>query len=231
MEQGHMQHYKLLITIVDRGKGHAATRLFDRKVPILDYIIPGRGTAKKEILNLLGIGDTAKDVVFSIMPESLAKTAIRRLQVVLQFDRPGSGIAFTHPIGSIGSQRVLSLLNAGAEAEESLEKEQPMESRQYDLIIAITEKGLADQAMDATRGAGARGGTVIHSRGAGVEEAEKFFGLSIQPEKDVLMIIVRHENRRAIMEAITHVPGFNKEGHGVVFSLPVDEAVGLSRGD
>jgi nitrogen regulatory protein PII len=231
MEQVHMQHFKLLITIVDRGKGQTATKLFDRKVPILDYIIPGRGTAKKEILNLLGIGDTAKDVVFSLMSESLAETAISRLQAVLQFDRPGSGIAFTHPIGSIGGQRVLSLMNSGAEAGESPEKEQSMEARQYDLIIAITDKGHSDHAMDAARTAGARGGTIIHSRGAGVEEAEKFFGLTIQPEKEILMIIVRHENRRAIMEAICHTPGFSKDAHGVVFSLPVDEVVGLSRGD
>ena len=106
-----------------------------------------------------------------------------------------------------------------------------MEARQYDLIIAITDKGRADNAMDAARAAGAKGGTIIHSRGAGVEEAEKFFGLTIQPEKEILMIIVRHENRRAIMEAICRTQGFSSEAHAVVFSLPVDEAVGLSRGD
>ena len=108
----HIQHYKLLITIVDRGKGQTATKLFDRKVPVMDYIIPGHGTAKKEILNLLGLGETHKDVVISLMPAALAETAIKRLQVVLQFDRPGSGIAFTHPIGSIGGQRAISLLNS-----------------------------------------------------------------------------------------------------------------------
>ena len=231
MEQAHIQRYKLLITIVDRGKGQSATKLFDRKIPVMDYIIPGRGTAKKEILNLMGIGDTAKDVVFSIMPTPLAEAAMRRLQVVLQFDRPGSGIAFTHPIGSIGGQRVLSLMNSGSDAGESPEKEQSMEARQYDLIIAITDKGRADNAMDAARAAGAKGGTIIHSRGAGVEEAEKFFGLTIQPEKEILMIIVRHENRRAIMEAICRTQGFSSEAHAVVFSIPVDEAVGLSRGD
>ena len=106
-----------------------------------------------------------------------------------------------------------------------------MENKQYDLIISISDKGHADQIMDSARSAGARGGTIIHSRGAGVEEAEKFFGLTIQPEKEILMIIVRHENRRAIMEAICHTPGFSSDVHGVVFSLPVDEAVGLSRGD
>lgn len=226
-----MEHYKLLITIVDRGKGKAATKLFDRKLPVMDYIIPGHGTAKKEILNLLGLGDTAKDVVISIMPAALAEAAIHRLQVVLQFDRPGSGIAFTHPIGSIGGQRAISILNSCAKADELPEKEHSMEARQYDLLIAITDKGHADQAMDAARAAGARGGTVIHSRGAGVEEAEKFFGITIQPEREILMIIVRHENRRPIMEAICRIPGFNSEAHGVVFSLPVDEAVGLSRGD
>lgn len=227
----HIQHYKLLITIVDRGKGQTATKLFDRKVPVMDYIIPGHGTAKKEILNLLGLGETHKDVVISLMPAALAETAIKRLQVVLQFDRPGSGIAFTHPIGSIGGQRAISLLNSCNGAGEIPQKEQSMENKQYDLVISICDKGHADQLMDAARSAGARGGTIIHSRGAGVEEAEKFFGLTIQPEKEILMIIVRHENRRAIMEAICHTPGFSAEAHGVVFSLPVDEAVGLSRGD
>lgn len=99
--------------------------------------------------------------------------------------------------------------------------------KEFDLIITIVNRGYDDVVMEAAREAGATGGTVLHARGAGVHEAEKFFGISIQPEKDVILILVKREYKKQIMYAIRNKAGLNKEGRGLSFSLPVEDVCGI----
>lgn len=99
--------------------------------------------------------------------------------------------------------------------------------KEFDLIITIVNRGFDDVVMDAAREAGATGGTVLHARGAGVHEAEKFFGISIQPEKDVILILVRREIKKQVMHAIRNEVGLNKEGRGLSFSIQVEDVCGI----
>ncbi|HAQ40053.1 MAG TPA: transcriptional regulator [Clostridiales bacterium] len=99
--------------------------------------------------------------------------------------------------------------------------------QEFDLIITIVNRGFDDVVMEAARSAGATGGTVLNARGAGVHEAEKFFGISIQPEKDVVLILVKREYRKQIMHAIRNEAGLNKEGRGLSFSIPVEDVCGI----
>ncbi|MDD2189298.1 MAG: P-II family nitrogen regulator [Eubacteriales bacterium] len=100
--------------------------------------------------------------------------------------------------------------------------------REYDLILTIVNRGFADMAVDAAREAGAHGGTVFYARGTGIHELEKFFAISIQPEKEVLMNIVRHEETQAIMHAIVEAAGLKTEGKGLAFSLPISDVAGIA---
>ena len=92
----------------------------------------------------------------------------------------------------------------------------------YHLILTIVNTGYFDQVMEAAKAAGATGGTVIHARGLGSEEAVKYLGITIQPEKDVVLILTEQEKRHAIMENITREAGLNTKGKGICFSLPVN---------
>ncbi|MDL2318635.1 P-II family nitrogen regulator [Eubacteriales bacterium OttesenSCG-928-A19] len=233
MQPMFARHLNLLITIVDRDRGQIAVDLLLKEGVLFHRIVLGRGTAQTEILDLLGIGETAKDIIFSVMPEEKTRRVMNRLRNTLQFDNPGHGIAFTVPITSVAGMKTLRELGGYTEvdpkAEESAKKEKKMDAKQYELIIAIVNNGYADDVMDAARPAGARGGTVVHARGAGIQEAEKFFGITIQPEKEMVLILSRHEEKRAIMEAICHKAGITTEGHGVVFSLPAFDVMGVAR--
>jgi len=102
-----------------------------------------------------------------------------------------------------------------------------LDDRKFDLILTVVNRGFADTVMDAAKSAGAHGGTVLYARGAGIHEAEKFFGISIQPEKEVVLILVQREYKKNIMLAITKEAGLHKEGKGLSFSLPVDDVVGI----
>ena len=69
--------------------------------------------------------------------------------------------------------------------------------RQMELIIAICNKGHTEDVMECARGAGAGGGTVLHAKGtAGSEYAEKFFGLSLVDEKEIIYIVSKKDAAR-----------------------------------
>jgi nitrogen regulatory protein PII len=97
----------------------------------------------------------------------------------------------------------------------------------YHLIIAIVNTGHFEQVMEAAKAAGATGGTLVHARGLGSKEAVKYLGITIQPEKDLVLILAPKNKRHAIMESITREAGLNTPGKGICFSLPVNYAVGV----
>ncbi len=96
-----------------------------------------------------------------------------------------------------------------------------------DLIVVIVNRGFADEAMDAARDAGATGGTVLLTRGTGDSDMA-FYGITIHPERELLMILAAEEKRRDIMRAVVERVGLKSPGKGVTFSLPVSGAIGLS---
>ncbi len=98
----------------------------------------------------------------------------------------------------------------------------------HEVIFCIVNAGFSDAVMDAAKQFGARGGTVIHARGTANKEAEKLFEITVQPEKEIVMILVPTEIKNDILHALYRAVGLNTPGQGIAFSMPVDEAVGLS---
>ena len=98
----------------------------------------------------------------------------------------------------------------------------------YSLIIVIVNNGHTDLVMEGARDAGARGGTVLYARGTGNAEIEKFFGFSIQPEKEMVLIIVENTIKDKCLESIYKSAGLATIGQGIAFSMPVEDAIGLT---
>ncbi|MEG1710713.1 MAG: P-II family nitrogen regulator [Clostridia bacterium] len=94
------------------------------------------------------------------------------------------------------------------------------------LIIGVVNRGFGDMIMAAAKKAGATGGTIVPARGTGKAEAIKFLGVTIDPEKDMLMIMVDNSLKVTIMEAIYERASMHNKGNGIVFSLPVDSVMG-----
>ena len=101
----------------------------------------------------------------------------------------------------------------------------------HELIVCIVNAGFSDTVMDAAKEFGARGGTVIHGRGTANKEAEKFFQITVQPEKELVLILVPKKLRDNILHALYKAVGLKTEGQGIAFSLPVDNAIGLFDGN
>lgn len=101
---------------------------------------------------------------------------------------------------------------------------------EYEMICCIVNAGYSETVMDAAREFGARGGTVVHARGTANPEAETFFHITVQPEKEMVMILVPAKLKDDILHALYKAVGLNTPGQGIAFSLPVDRAIGLSEG-
>ena len=219
----------LLLTIVDRGKGDLVAQMLSGEGVAAQFIALGTGTAHKGLLALLGLKDTAKDIVVSFVRSDTAKRAMGCLSHALDIDLPGRGIAFTVPVGSVGGSRAMQYL-MGGEEQTMREEHQPMqENAANDLVVAIVNRGFTDPVIEAALSAGARGGTVVHARGADTQEAAQFFGITIQPEKEMVLLLVQHDQKIPVMQAIARDAGLSSEGRGLVFSLPVTNVMGVAR--
>lgn len=103
-----------------------------------------------------------------------------------------------------------------------------MADGQFDLIVVIVAAGMAEDALAAARSAGAEGATVVHGRGTGIHEQKKIFNIPIEPEKDILMLLVPQQLTDAVLDAIDKAVDLDKPGHGIGFVLEAKRVVGLS---
>lgn len=97
----------------------------------------------------------------------------------------------------------------------------------YKCIMAIVNDGYSELAMETAKACGAKGGTIIEARGTASKEAEKFFNVSIQPEKEIVMILAKNELVDGILKGLYSAVGTSTSAQGIAFALPVDEVVGL----
>lgn len=97
----------------------------------------------------------------------------------------------------------------------------------FEVVLCILNSGFSDAAMDAARAVGARGGTIMHGRGTASKEAEKLFNITVQPEKEIVMILVALPIKDAVLKALYDAVGVNTPAQGIAFTLPVESVVGL----
>jgi nitrogen regulatory protein PII len=185
----------------------------------------GRGTAASDILDYLGLAAVEKAILGHIVTHDTWRSIKSGLQKKLHIDVPGTGIAFIVPLSSIGGKRQMQFLLNGQAFEKG--EEQTLKETKYELLMVIANQGYTNQIMDAARAKKAGGGTVIHAKGTGIERAEKFLGVSLVKEKEMVFIVVRREIRDDIMKAIMEEAGLRAKAQAIAFSLPVSSVAGM----
>lgn len=215
----------LMTTIVDRKDSNRYIDAFKKNDVNVNYITLGIGTATNEVLDYLGMDTREKAVAFSVVEEDKWLDVKRHMEKKLKIDAPGGGISFTIPLSSIGGRRTLQFLIEKQDYQK--EEESTLKNTTHELIVVIAEQGYTQLIMNAARGAGAYGGTVIHAKGTGMELAEKFMGVSIAVEKEILYIVTKTEQKNDIMKAIMKEAGIDSKAKAIAFSLPVTSTAGL----
>lgn len=100
--------------------------------------------------------------------------------------------------------------------------------KDFQLIITIVNKGSADYIVEVSKEAGADGGTIVYGRGTGIHEKTKLFSMLIEPEKEIILTLVKNEDTQRVLEAIVEKGELNKPGHGVSFVMDVEKTAGIS---
>ena len=222
---------KLLVSIVNKKDILRLKEVIDDCSVSLTISFAGIGTARSQVLDYLGIGETEKTVAFSLIPESDEDLIMREIRTRISLYLVGRGISFTIPL--TGISEVIAKGITGAATEKSVDESKIMtnETRRYELILAAVAAGFAEEAMEAARSAGAAGGTIIHALSLNNTKAEQFIGVSLLEERDLLFILTKCETKIPIMQALFNKVGLKTEAGGIIFSLPVDKTAGISASD
>ena len=215
----------LMVTITDRRSTDAFLQLYQQRGVDVNLRTVGSGTAVRETLATLGLEKTEKAVLLAVVTEDTWKAVRTDLRRKMRIDVPGTGIAFTVPLSSIGGRRALMFLTQHQPL--TLKEESTLKDTRYELLLVIANQGHTGTIMDAARAAGAGGGTVIHAKGTGMEQAEKFMGVSLAAEKEMIFIVAKKEQKNDIMKAVMEQAGLDTKAKSIVFSLPVTDTAGL----
>lgn len=207
---------KLLACIVDRGHGDRLMQLCKKTGAQGGTTLLGRGTGSSTLLQMLGLSDSRKELVLTLVPQDTAKDITNALQHAPWVQKKVRGVLF---------QIDVLALHKASTAASMARKDMSMNdtaSPSHELITVIVNAGYAEDVMAHARRAGATGGTILHGRGTAKEEDSTFFGLTIVPEKDIVLIISKAENAPALLEAVRSAECLQEQGMGIAFCTPVE---------
>ncbi len=232
MAEGKQIHLRMFFLITSPKLTNKAIKLFHTETIPLQYQINGVGTASSEMMDILGLGTPDKSILITMLPKRFADHMMKKVKKELKLGMANSGIAFTIPLTGVNSQLYRMLEQMESEDKQSPEKKEEtrMAEMKNSLIITVVNQGYSEAVMDAARKAGARGGTVVHSRRLGDDtEVLGFWGFSIQEEKEMVFIVANKAHKLDIMKAIGEKCGLHSDAKGLVTSLPIDSVIGIDQ--
>lgn len=225
---------KLLCAISRHGQGERLMRRAREAGARGGTLLPGRGTCTGGLLSLLCLDDQEKDVLIILGTPDQALAIKKAWRATHSESSTGIGVSFSldleralPPQQTASSPTADSVNPAAAAMPETPMSEQQQTS--YELICLIVNAGFADDAMAEARKAGAPGGTVLKGRGTASGEDARFFGLTLFPEKDVLLILVPRDKADAVRQAVRECDCLKQPGMGITFSAPVDDFFPLGK--
>ena len=210
--------YSLLVVIVDKGKASMILEDCKKFGVHGGTTVYGYGTASGGLLHLLELYEIKKEILLMVLQNDLIDAILEKLNHKYHFEKTNKGIAF-----SIALNKLM-----GNNCDENIDNYNKRgEDMDYEAVFVIVERGKADDVIEAADKAGARGATVIHGRGSGIHEKSTLFNLVIEPEKEIVLMLVRKENVEKITGKIKEDFEIDKPGKGIIFTTPVEKAIGL----
>ena len=211
----------LLGIVCDRDRIKDVETALAQHKTFFSLVTFGMGTANSKILSYLGLGETEKGVFLCVLPREETVKVLDEVDVTLELTMPGQGIAFMMEIENGCYKKPVQFVNEDGEANMQ-------NDAAHDLVITVLNRGYCEDVMDVARAAGATGGTVLNARGCGAAGAEKFFGMVIAPEKEMIWIVTPKGVSCEIMAAIAESVGPMTDAGAVSFTMPVSHVRGIN---
>lgn len=219
--------YKLAVAIVSKGRGSKIVQAAKEKGAQGGTIIQGHGTATRGTYEtILGIAyEPEKDLVIIGVPETQLPVVLGAIAAEGKLNTPGKGVGFV-----LDLTKIHGVVHPEEVLDNGFTKEGPVVAdgkSKFDLIVTIVNRGKAVEVVEASKEAGAEGGTIINGRGSGIHETAKVFGIPIEPEKDIVLTLIDSVKTDEVLAAISERADLKKAGQGIAFVLAVDKTVGI----
>lgn len=212
--------FELLYAIVDCGAGSRVMHIARRCGVTGGTVLLGRGTAHNHLLEYFGLADARKEIVMMVSGRQTAQTAAGTIARELKVNKANHGIVFTVSVCNVTGTHTLVCGNIDEAGGEN--------AAMFKLITVVVPKGTAEQVIDAAAAAGAKGGTIINARGAGIHETEKVFMMDIEPEKEIVLILSKTDNAKALIDSIRAGLDLDEAGKGILFVQNIGEVYGIA---
>lgn len=209
--------YLMLTLILSDSQCHKCIHIARGKGIRGGIVTLGRGTVSSSVLNLLGIKNQKRDIINFLLKADKAKEMLDCFTSELQLHNPGYGIAFTSPV-------IMSNHRKEQNAAQGMEEEG---MHMYKKLTVVVDRGMGEEVMDIARKAGVRGGTIMHGRGVGAEYTEKLFGVEIEPEKELVLMLIPNDLVDKVIDALHQELKLDEPGKGILFVEPVVDVRGL----
>ncbi len=222
---------KILVSIIGKEEEGKLAATINEFCTAMHFSGLGHGTARSHHRSYFGFDDIDKRATISLIPESLDRKILGALNRELKLYLPGRGIAFTMPLSTISSIVEEPILTAAEKDVKSNKAQAKKKERKtmHELVIAVVSEKFTDTAIEAARVAGATGATVFHTRSVANAKIEEAMGTSLPSETETVFILTSDEHKMKIMEAIRDSAGLKTDGGAIIFSVPVDDLVGIGR--
>ena len=234
MKQAQNKQLKLLVGIINKEDELRFTEIVNECTTALHFSGVGHGTARSSYMSYFGFNEIEKRIAMSLIPNTAEHSVLSAIGHGLKLYLVGRGLAFTLPMSSASSLINDALLAGTDKNEKTQERRAPISKKKekqsmHELVIAVVNSKYTDIAIEAARSAGATGATVFHTKSINNAKAEQSIGTTLSQETDSVFFLTNLEYRSRIMEAVRDAAGLKTDGGAVIFSLPVDDLVGIGR--
>lgn len=208
-------NYQLIRIILPKGKATKVLKFAKKHGVTGGTIELARGTESNKLLKFLSIYDDSRELLMMATDKETFDKVVPLIVEKFELEKPNKGILFS------------TIINTLYSTDGIYKTEEQLGVSMYKLLTIIVEKGKAEDIVETANQAGARGGTILHGRGAGTTETRMVFNIEIEPEKDILLIVAKNDNYKAIVDAINDEHHIQNPGKGILFVQDITEAHGL----
>ncbi len=211
--------YSIFTIVVNRGKASSILKDLKKLGVTGGTIVYGYGTLKDELLHFLELYEVEKEILFIIVKNELVDNIYIELEKKYKFNKAHKGIAFSSPISALAGKM-------GFEPNNKLIEDRGNDM-EYEAIFVIVEKHKGEKVVEVAGKYGSKGATIIPGRGSGIHEKGTIFNLIIEPEKEIVLLVVPTDDTNKIIDGIKEELKINEPGEGIIFAIGVNETLGL----
>lgn len=193
---------KYLRIITPRSNGSKIMNKLSEKGAKSISCFLAEGSANAHILEVLGIDKEKKEIVSALVNDNIIKEILDEIKD--KFDKKNNSIMFTTPLDCKGEINM-----------------------EYEALYVIVDRANADKVIEISQNEGAKGATVVHGRGSGIQKKSVFLNMRIEPEKDIVLMLIKKEISERVKSAIYEAMNLDENSKGILFSLPVSDVRGL----